>query len=140
MVVSAMVTFWIREGTLSGIITLQMICMGVAPMLWAASMILPSTSRRLLSTRRATKGNAAATSGTMVAVVPTAVPMSRRERGNTMIIRIRKGMERSRLMMTLMTCMSQRGRGRTPFFSPATSNTPKGRPSTSDSAVLTTVT
>ena len=109
-------------------------------MLWAASMILPSTSRRLLSTRRATKGNAAATSGTMVAVVPTAVPMSRRERGNTMIIRIRKGMERSRLMMTLMTCMSQRGRGRTPFFSPATSNTPKGRPSTSDSAVLTTVT
>ena len=135
-----MVTFWIREGTLSGIITLQMICMGVAPMLWAASMILPSTSRRLLSTRRATKGNAAATSGTMVAVVPTAVPMSRRERGNTMIIRIRKGMERSRLMMTLMTCMSQRGRGRTPFFSPATSSTPRGRPSTSDSAVLTTVT
>ena len=57
-----------------------------------------------------------------------------------MIIRIRKGMERSRLMMTLMTCMSQRGRGRTPFFSPATSSTPKGRPSTSDSAVLTTVT
>ena len=88
MVVSAMVTFWIREGTLSGIITLQMICMGVAPMLWAASMILPSTSRRLLSTKRATKGHAAATSGTMVAVVPTAVPMSRRERGNTMIVTV----------------------------------------------------
>ena len=57
-----------------------------------------------------------------------------------MIIKIRNGMERSRLMMTLMTCMSQRGRGSTPFFSPATSSTPSGRPSTSDSAVLTTVT
>jgi len=114
--------------------------MGVAPMLWAASMMLPSTSRRLLSTRRATKGNAAATSGTMVAVVPTAVPISRRDRGNTMIIKIRKGMERSRLIMTFSTCISQRGRGSTPFFSPATSSTPSGRPSTSDRAVLTTVT
>ena len=35
-----------------------------------------------------------------------------------MIIKIRNGMERSRLMITLMTCMSQRGRGSTPPFSP----------------------
>ena len=108
-------------------------------MLWAASMILPSTSRRLLSTRRATKGNAAATSGTMVAVVPMVVPISRRDRGNTMIIRIRNGTERSRLMMTFSTCSSQPGSGRTPPFSPTTSSTPSGRPMTRDSAVLSTV-
>ena len=134
-----MVAFWIREGTLSGIITLQMICMGVAPMLWAASIILPSTSRRLLSTSRATKGKAATTSGTMVAVVPTAVPINSRDRGNTMIIRIRKGMDRSRLMMTFSTCSSQPGKGNTPPFSPTTSSTPNGRPRTSASAVLSTV-
>ena len=140
MVVRAMVTFWIRDGTLSGIMTLQMICRGVAPILCAASMMLGSTSRRLLSTRRATNGNAATTSGTMVAVVPTAVPMMSRDRGNTMIIRIRKGTERRRLMMTLSTCSSQRGSGSTPFFSPATSRTPSGSPSTSDNRVLSTVT
>ena len=103
-------------------------------------MMLPSTSRRLVSTRRATNGNAATTSGTIVAVVPTAVPISRRESGNTMIMRIRNGMERRRLMMTFSTCSSHVGSGRTPFFSPTTSSTPSGRPSTSDSAVLSTVT
>ena len=108
-------------------------------MLWAASMMLPSTSRRLVSTRRATKGKAAATRGTMVAVVPMVVPTSRRDRGNTMIIRIRNGTERSRLMITFSTCISQRGRGSTPPFSPTTSSTPRGRPMTSDSAVLSTV-
>ena len=140
MVVRAMVAFWIREGTLSGIITLQTICMGVAPMLWAASIILGSTSRRLLSTSRATKGKAATTRGTMVAVVPTAVPMISRDRGNTMIIRIRNGMDRSRLMITFSTDSTGFGRGRTPSFSPATSSTPRGRPSRMAKAVDSTVT
>ena len=140
MVVRAMVAFWIREGTLSGIITLQTICMGVAPMLWAASIILGSTSRRLLSTSLATKGNAATTRGTMVAVVPTAVPMMSRDRGNTIIIRIRNGMERSRLMTTFSADSTGFGRGRTPSFSPATSSTPSGRPSTTARAVDSTVT
>ena len=140
MVVSAIVKFWRSEGTLSGIITLQMICMGVAPMLCAASMMLGSTSRRLLSTRRATNGNAATTSGTMVAVVPTVVPMMRRESGKTMIIKMRNGIERSRLMMTFRMLIKALGSGRTPPFSPATSSTPSGRPMTTASAVDSSVT
>ena len=98
-----MVTFCSRLGTLSGIITRQMICRGVAPMLWAASMILGSTSRRLPSTNLAINGKAATTRGTMVAAVPTAVPMISRDRGNTMIIKIRNGTDRSRLMSTFST-------------------------------------
>ena len=140
MVVSAMVKFCSREGMLSGIITLQMICMGVAPMLCAASMMLGSSSRRLLSTRRATNGKAAMTSGTMVALVPTVVPMMRRESGKTMIIRIRNGIERSRLIRTFSTLISQRGSGSTPSLSPTTSSTPSGRPITMAKAVERSVT
>ena len=140
MVVSAMVKFCSREGMLSGIITLQMICMGVAPMLCAASMMLGSSSRRLLSTRRATNGKAATTSGTMVALVPTVVPMMRRESGKTMIIKIRNGIERSRLIRTFSTLISQRGSGSTPSLSPATSSTPSGRPITMAKAVERSVT
>ena len=137
---SAMVKFCSREGMLSGIITLQMICMGVAPMLCAASMMLGSSSRRLLSTRRATNGKAATTSGTMVALVPTVVPMMRRESGKTMIIKIRNGIERSRLMRMFSTLISQRGSGSTPSLSPATSSTPSGRPITMAKAVERSVT
>ena len=43
MVVIAMVKLDIREGTDSGIITLQMICIGVAPILSAASIIFGFT-------------------------------------------------------------------------------------------------
>ena len=103
-------------------------------------MILGLTSRRLVSASRATKGNAATTSGTMVATVPTVVPTINRDSGKTMIIKIRNGTERSRLMITLSTCMSHRGSGSTPFLSPATSRTPKGSPMTTASAVETTVT
>ena len=97
-------------------------------MLWAASMILGSTSRRLPSTNLAINGKAAATRGTMVAAVPTAVPMMSRDRGNTIIIRIRNGMDRRRLMSTFSACITPLGRGSTPPFSPTTSSTPKGRP------------
>ena len=76
----------------------------------------------------------------MVAVVPTAVPMMSRDRGNTIIIRIRNGMERSRLMTTFSADSTGFGRGRTPSFSPATSSTPSGRPSTTARAVDSTVT
>ena len=74
MVVMAMVALEMREGIASGIMTLMMVCMGEAPILRDISMILGLSSRRLLSTRRATKGKAATTSGTMEATVPTAVP------------------------------------------------------------------
>ena len=94
----------IREGTLSGIITFTMICIGEAPMLWAVSMMLGFTSRKLLSTKRATKGKAAITSGTMDAGVPTTVPITNLVKGKTKIIKIKNGMERSKLMIIFKIC------------------------------------
>ena len=136
----AIVRLEISDGTLSGIMTFTMIWRGEAPMLWAASMMLGLTSRMLDSTSRATKGNAATTRGTMVATVPTVVPTISRDSGNTMIIKIRNGMDRSRLMTTFKMLMSHLGSGRTPFLSPATSRTPRGSPMTTDRAVETRVT
>ena len=98
-------------------------------------MVLWFTSRRLPSTRRAMNGNAAMTSGTMLATVPTTVPTISRVRGNTNTMRIRKGTERSRLMTTSSVRISHPGRGRTPFFSPTTRMTPSGRPMTMAKAV-----
>ena len=128
MVVIAIVKFESSEGTLSGIITLTIICMGDAPMLCAASIMFGLTSRRLLSTRRATNGNDAMTSGTIEATVPTAVPTIRRVSGKTRIIKIKNGTERRRFIITLRTFIRAFGRGSTPPFSPATSSTPSGRP------------
>ena len=58
------------EGTDSGSSTFQTISKVVAPMVRAASTTPRSISPRDCSTMRATKGAAATTSGTMVAVVP----------------------------------------------------------------------
>ena len=55
-------------------------------------------------------------------------PLSRLILGTT--IRIRKGTERSRLIMVLSTFISTGGRGWIPSFSPVTSSTPRGRPIT----------
>ena len=109
-------------------------------MLWAASTTPSSSSRRLVSTRRATNGKAATTNGTMVALVPTVVPTMARVSGNTQIIRIRNGTLRRMLITMLRMCISQPGSGRMPSLSPATSSTPSGRPSTSANAVERTVT
>ena len=80
------------------------------------------------------------TSGTMDATVPTEVPTIARVSGKTIIIRMRNGTERRRFMMTLRTCMSPLGRGRTPFFSPATSSTPRGSPIITANSVAMMVT
>ena len=103
-------------------------------------MISGLTSRKLLSASLATKGNAAITSGTMDATVPTVVPTMTLVRGITIIIRIRKGMERSRFIITLSTDITGFGRGRMPFLSPAAKRTPRGRPMTMARAVARTVT
>ena len=115
---------------LSGTMTFVMICSGVAPMLWAASITPPSTSRMLVSTRRDTKGKDAMTSGTMEATVPMEVPTMARDSGMTMIIKIRKGTLRSRFTRPLSSAISQRGRGRTPPCSPVTRQTPGDEPMT----------
>ena len=125
-----MVALEMRDGTLSGSMTRQTICIGEAPMLCAVSMMLGFSSRRLDSTRRAMNGNDAITSGTTVAGVPTTVPTMRRVSGKTRIIRIRKGMERSRLMITFKTLKIHCGMRRMRLCSPATSSTPSGRPIT----------
>ena len=89
-----------------------------------------STSRNEVSTIRATSGKAAMTMGGMVATVPTLVPTRTLLRGRTMIIRIRKGTLRSRLITIFSSFISQPGRGWIPSFSPVTSSTPAGRPMT----------
>ena len=53
--INAVVKLATREGRLSGKITFQMIWKGEQPMDWAASMTPLSTSRREVSTSRATK-------------------------------------------------------------------------------------
>ena len=100
-------------------------------MLTAVSIILPSTSRRLLSTSLATNGNAANTSGTIVGTVPTTVCAKNLVTGKTIIIRIRNGMDLSKFMTALSTDSIGFGNGSIPSFSPTTSNTPSGRPTTS---------
>ena len=136
----AMVKFETSDGTLSGSITFVIICIGVAPMLCAVSMMLGLTSRRLLSTRRATNGAAAITSGTIVATVPTTVPTMSLVRGNTRIISIRNGIERSKLIITFIMLKTGLGSGSTPSFSPVTIRTPKGSPITIAKNVDKTVT
>ena len=61
-------------------------------------------------------------------MVPTLVPTMILDRGRVIIIKIRKGTLRSRLMTTLRICISQPGSGRMLSFSPVTSSTPRGRP------------
>ena len=80
----------------SGSSTLTMICQVEAPMDWAASTTPPSTSSREASMSLATKGAAAMTRGTTVALLPMVVPTRKRVKGMTAIIRIRKGKDRVR--------------------------------------------
>ena len=136
----AIVTLEISDGTLSGIITLTIICIGVAPVLCAISIMFGLTSRRLLSASLATNGNAAITSGTIDATVPTVVPTISRASGKTIIIRMRNGTERRRLIITPSVRMSHDGSGSTPPFSPATRSTPSGSPITMARSVAITVT
>ena len=140
----ARVKLFTSEGTLSGSITRNTICMVEEPMLWAISMMLGSSSRSEDSTNRATKGKAATTRGTMMATEPVAVPTRARVSGMTTTISIRKGTERRKLMMTFSAFISGLGSGRMPFSSPVTRITPRGRPmrmaNSVDSSVMYSVT
>ena len=80
-----------------------------------------------LSTMRATKGNAAMTSGGMVAVEPMEVPTIKRVVGMSAMSRMRKGTERSRLMKVPSTLFSV-GMGWMPSGSEMTSSRPSGSP------------
>ena len=78
---------------------------------------------------RATKGAAATTSGTMVAVVPKALPTMSRVKGAMASIRMTKGMDRPMLTIQPSTVLSA-FMGFKPFLSVMMRATPSGRPST----------
>ena len=76
---------------------------------------------------RATKGAAATTSGTMVALVPKALPTIRRVKGAMTSIRMTKGMDRPTLTIQPSTALNAR-MGRRPSLSVRISATPSGTP------------
>ena len=92
---SAIVSPAIIPGSASGIRTFTMICRSVAPIDCAASMRPLSTSRRLVSTRRAINGAAAIVNGTIAAAVPMDVPAIRRVKGMIATSKMMKGVERT---------------------------------------------
>ena len=139
MVVIAVVMAVIRAGTLSGSITWNTVCQVFAPEDWAISMMFGFSSRRAPSTSRATKGNAAITSGTITPASPTADPSSIRVKGISSTIRMMKGADRSRLMIQFSTVISHLGSGRIPLASPVTRITPRGSPIRMASRVETRV-
>jgi hypothetical protein len=73
-----------------------MICILVEPIARAAIITPASTSERLVSTIRATKGAAAIDRGIITACGPILVPTMNRDRGISRIIRIMNGRERKR--------------------------------------------
>ncbi|MPM93863.1 hypothetical protein SDC9_141005 [bioreactor metagenome] len=85
----------IIEDSASGTSTLVIICQGVAPIAWAASITPYSTSFKEVSTKRPTNGMAAMLSGTMAASVPMEVPTKIRVSGIIATIRIIKGVDRA---------------------------------------------
>ena len=109
-------------------------------MLCAASIMLGLISLRLPSTSLAMNGNAAMTSGTTDAGVPTTVPTISLVSGNTIIINMRNGTERSRLIITFSAWSRPLGTLIILLFSPATSSTPRGRPMMVAKKVESTVT
>ena len=78
----------------SGSITFQMICTGLAPMDWAASITPRSTSNSEDSMTRAINGAAVIVSGTIAAVVPIEEPTIMRVKGIMATIRMINGVER----------------------------------------------
>jgi hypothetical protein len=86
----------IRAGRASGTRTLKIICKELDPMALAATNTPGSTSERADSTMRATKGAAARERGIIVAVGPMLVFTMNRDRGNTRISSMIKGMDLKR--------------------------------------------
>ena len=98
-------------------------------MLWAASIRLPSISRRLCSTMRATKGAADTTSGTMAPGTPRLVPTTKRVKGMMATNRMMKGIDRP--MLTIQPRIRLQALwGHSPSSEVMVTSTPKGMPNT----------
>ena len=83
-----------------------MICNGVAPIDWAASITPPFTSLIAVSTKRAKNGMAANVNGTQAAVVPIDVPATNRVKGIMATIKMMKGIDRVAFTMAPNTLLS----------------------------------
>ena len=124
---TTVVSCWMMLGIASGSSTRRMICTGVAPIESAASTRPYGTSVRLVSTCRPMNGMAAMTSGTIAAVVPIALPTTRRVNGMMATMRMMNGMERTALT-TPPTALLSAGASRMPPFFVVCSSTPSGTP------------
>ena len=93
----------------------------------AASITPPSTSIRLLSTMRATYGNALMVSGKEMVMVPVMRPVTARVTFRSITSKMMKGMERRKLMMVPSTILNL-GRGLMPPLRVTTSSTPRAMP------------
>jgi hypothetical protein len=94
-----------------------------------ASITPLSTSFKDDSTILATKGAAATTNGTIVAVEPIVVPTIARVNGRMATNRIINGTERKKFIIKPRT-LFKTGIRKTPFSSVTQSNTPRGKPKT----------
>ena len=108
-------------------------------MLCAASIMFGLTSRMLLSTSRATNGNAAITSGTIDASVPIDVPTISLVSGITITIRMMNGTERSRFISMPRSERTHFGTRMIPSFPPTASRIPSGSPMITAKSVARTV-
>jgi hypothetical protein len=106
-----------------------MMRIGEAPIAVAASMTPLSTSLREDSTSLAINGADPMMSGMTVAVEPSVVPVIARVIGVTAISSIRKGTERSRLIMTFSVRLIHL-QGAIPSFRVTASTIPRGSPNT----------
>src|SRR5690606_9166008 len=93
----------------------------------AASTRPRSTSRRAVSTSRATKGAAAIVSGTMAAAVPIDVPTKKRVSGIMATSKIMNGVERT-AFTSMPTVRFRLSAGSTPLRSVRCSKMPSGTP------------
>ena len=96
---------------------------------WAASTTPASTSDSEVSTRRAMKGAAETTRGTMAPLTPILVPTTSLVKGMMAIIRMMKGRERPTLMIQPRMRLSHLW-GQMPWGWVMTSSTPRGSPMT----------
>ena len=114
-------------GKASGSSTFQTIWPVLAPMDCAASIKPPSTSRKAVSTSRATKGAEAMVRGTTAAQVPMDEPVIKRVSGMMATSKMMKGVERS--AFTIQPTILLAGPFcKMPPWSVRRKNTPSGMP------------
>ena len=119
------------DGRASGTKMVKAMRVFVAPAEIAASTTPLSISANADSTTRATRGAAAMANGTTAAEVPMLVPTKNLDNGNSIIMRIMKGKERS-AFMTRSSMRRGVGRSESPPGAMRYSSSPLGAPNKTD--------